>query len=178
MTRLRMILIAAALVVVLVGLAGWYFFIRDDAPPPLTLAAAVATTTTIPPPGPEDPATPAPGPSDTSVTAAPDAAVGDSGDPWTIDHLGTIVGYRIEEELARIGGNTAVGRTSQVTGTLVLENSSISSVSVTVDMTTLESNDGRRDRQLRTRGLQRTTSLRRLSLSTKRLISARCRQSV
>ncbi len=47
-----------------------------------------------------------------------------------------------------------VGRTSQVTGSLVLENSSISSVSVTVDMTTLESDDGRRDRQLRPRGLQ------------------------
>lgn len=154
MTRLRIVLvIAAALLVVLVGLAGWYFFIRDDAPPPLTLAAAVATTT-IPPPELEAPATAPPGPAEASVTAAPDAAVRDSGDPWTIDQLGTIVGYRIEEELARIGGNTAVGRTSQVTGSLVLEDASITEMSVTVDMTTLESDDRRRDRQLRTRGLQ------------------------
>ncbi len=73
---------------------------------------------------------------------------------WTLDPEGSIVGYRIEEELASIGGATAVGRTSEVVGSLSFEGESIVGVDVTVDMTTLQSDRSQRDTQLRTRGLQ------------------------
>jgi polyisoprenoid-binding protein YceI len=98
------------------------------------------------PPGTAAPTTTAPPPA-TTFGPIPSGA-------WNIDQEGTVVGYRIAEELASIGGATAVGRTSEVTGTLVLDGAAITEVSVAVDMTSLASNDNRRDRQLRTRGLQ------------------------
>lgn len=84
---------------------------------------------------------------------------------WTVDttsgSLGdatsTFAGYRIQEELGGVGANTAVGRTKDVTGTLMIDGTVITSLSVEVDMTTLASDDDRRDGQLRTRGLETDT---------------------
>ena len=70
------------------------------------------------------------------------------------DGTSTFAGYRIEEELGGVGANTAVGRTQDVTGSLVIEGTSITALSVEVDMTTLASDDDRRDDQLRMRGLE------------------------
>ena len=167
MTRRRAMWIgSAAIVVLVVGIAGWYFLIRDDAPPPLTLESAVTTTTqstsaavtSASPVEPSiDPTT------NSSVTTAEqtdgsdvpsDPGADGTSDLWLIDQTGTVVGYRIEEELAGIGGNTAVGRTSVVIGTLVLSGTMIESVDVAVDMTTLESDDSRRDAQMQRRGLE------------------------
>ena len=166
-SRARIILVAAMIGVVLVAVGGWYFFVRDDAPPPLTLESAVATTTGAPTPtatggapttaaaaSPTVPATSEP-PATTSTVPTPSPTdPPDADGTWGIDPENTIVGYRIEEELAGIGGQTAVGRTSVVTGSLGLVGAEITAVMVTVDMTTLVSDDNRRDRQLRTRGLQ------------------------
>ena len=57
-------------------------------------------------------------------------------------------------QLAGIGTNTAVGRTSEVTGRFRLSGSVVDVVTVTIDMSTLVSDDSRRDRELRTRGLE------------------------
>jgi polyisoprenoid-binding protein YceI len=81
---------------------------------------------------------------------------------WTIDStsgsLGdgtaTFAGYRINEELAGFGTNTAVGRTQDVTGSMTVDGTTVSALEVTVDMTTLRSDDDRRDGQLSDRGLQ------------------------
>ena len=160
MTRKKMIIIGAAPVAVVVAVAVWFFVLRDNAPPPLTLDAAVASATTAipttaagPPSTVDSPAT-SDAPAPTTLLGAPVAASG----PWTIDPdpEATIVGYRIQEELAGFGGNTAVGRTSEVTGRLVLDGASIDVVEVTVDMKTLVSDDRRRDSQMRSRGLQTT----------------------
>jgi polyisoprenoid-binding protein YceI len=81
---------------------------------------------------------------------------------WTIDPetgsledgTSTFAGYRIEEELGGIGTNTAVGRTRNISGTLNVEGTQVTSLEVTVDMTTLASDDERRDGQLADRGLE------------------------
>ena len=159
-TRKRMMTTAAAAVAVVVAVGAWYVLIRDNAPPPLALDDVVATATTAvpnptPTPAPGSESTPTPGlPSPTDAPGSL-ASVASNG-PWAIDPTGTIVGYRIEEEIAGFGGNTAVGRTSEVTGGLVFDGASIDAVEVTVDMTTLVSSDSRRDSQMRSRGLQTT----------------------
>jgi polyisoprenoid-binding protein YceI len=66
-------------------------------------------------------------------------------------------GHRIQEELGGVGANTAVGRTRNVTGTLVIDDASITSLSVEVGTTALRSDDDRRDGRLRMRGLQTDT---------------------
>lgn len=95
----------------------------------------------------------------------PGAAGGSAEGTWTVDATSgslddgtsTFAGYRIEEELGGVGANTAVGRTRDVRGTLVVDGTSITSLSVEVDMTTLASDDDRRDGQLRSRGLETDT---------------------
>jgi polyisoprenoid-binding protein YceI len=76
---------------------------------------------------------------------------------WSVNSsLGSIddfssswVGYRVQEQLAGIGGHTAVGRTPNVTGTMTLSGSKVSAVSVAADLTTLVSDSPQRDDQLR-----------------------------
>jgi polyisoprenoid-binding protein YceI len=84
---------------------------------------------------------------------------------WTIDtesgsfenFTSTFAGYRVEEELAGFGANTAVGRTPDVSGSMEIEGMAITAVSIEVDLTTLTSDDDRRDNAIRTRGLETTT---------------------
>lgn len=64
------------------------------------------------------------------------------------DFSGSFVGYRINEQLANIGANTAVGRTPDVTGSLVVDGSTITSVDISADLSSLQSDDQRRDGQV------------------------------
>ena len=81
---------------------------------------------------------------------------------WTIDATSgslaegtsSFAGYRVKEELAGTGANTAVGRTQNVSGSMTIDGTAITAMQVTVDMTTLQSDDNRRDERLRTDGLQ------------------------
>ena len=61
------------------------------------------------------------------------------------DATGSFAGFRVDEELARIGAFTAVGRTGDVSGTLVIAGESVTSVEIEVDLTTLRTDDSRRD---------------------------------
>jgi polyisoprenoid-binding protein YceI len=84
---------------------------------------------------------------------------------WTVDtsigsfsdFTSSFVGYRVAEQLANVGATTAVGRTPKVTGTLTLSGSTISAVTVTADLTALQSDRPPRDRQLHTQALQTDT---------------------
>ena len=67
---------------------------------------------------------------------------------------GTWAGYRFDEELVGIGGNTAVGRTPEVSGTMTVADGAVTAVDVEVDLTTLDSDSDRRDGALRSRGLE------------------------
>jgi polyisoprenoid-binding protein YceI len=134
-------IVVAAIVVV--GAVAALRFLGGDEPPPAALSS----------------------PSASDEAAATDPAAGGSGSAdgsWTIDAesgsladaTSTFAGYRIEEELGTVGTNTAVGRTQDVSGSMTVEGTAITAMSVEVDMTTLRSDDDRRDDQLSMRGLE------------------------
>lgn len=146
----------AAIAAVVLG--GWWFFIRGDEPPPVSLAdaiASVAPTATAT----GDVST---GTSEASSTqAATAAAAGAEADSldgtWTVDASQSFLGYRIDEELARIGSKTAVGRTSTIEGALKFDGSAITTVSITANLRDLKSDDSRRDGQLQRQALATNT---------------------
>lgn len=122
----------------------WYVFLRPNGP-----AAVGESQVPLP-----------------SVAASPTASA--PIDPnqitgaWTVntsigsftDFTSSFVGYRVQEELAGIGGQTAVGRTPDVSGSLTIEETTVTSARVTADLTTLQSDDDRRDGQLRRQALE------------------------
>ena len=73
----------------------------------------------------------------------------DSGSFTFEEASGSFVGFRIKEELARIGKITDVGRTGEVDGELRIGAGDLQSVSVSADLSTLITNDSRRDRAAR-----------------------------
>jgi polyisoprenoid-binding protein YceI len=122
-------------VVVLVSAGTWVYLhvIRDPAPARLTLDAGSTTT---------------PASSTTTTTSA--AAVGDGVDGgWTVA-AGSQAGYRVPEVLNGQDA-AAVGRTSDVTGSLTIAGTKATAASFTVDMTTVASDEPRRDNQFRGR---------------------------
>jgi polyisoprenoid-binding protein YceI len=143
----RTVWVAAGAVVVLgvAALAGWWFLVRDDAPPAADIDAAGETLDEAATPGTGDAS------SDTAVdgTWSVDRSVGSFA-----DFSGTWAGYRFDEELAGIGGNTAVGRTPDVSGSMTVADGAVTAVDVEVDLTTLDSDSDRRDGALRSRGLE------------------------
>ena len=92
-------------------------------------------------------------PSSTPV-AAPTEPGGLAG-TWVLSSQGdSFLGYRVREELARLGFNTAVGRTSAVTGSLTYDGQAITALTVVADMTQLVSDDPRREKHLRGKSLE------------------------
>lgn len=104
-------------------------FVRSDPPERLSLNAA--------------------GPATTAATAATSATAGTSASgmdgTWTVT-TGSQAGYRVKEVLFGQSG-TAVGRTSDVSGTFVIEGTVVTKGEFTVDMTTVRSDESRRDDQ-------------------------------
>ena len=143
-----------------VGLAAvWFIFLRSDNPAPVSLEDAVeaATETTVDGsptstvPEIEDEPLPESA-EDTGSVDLPDAGLDGT---WSIlSGADSFAGYRVGEELAGIGVTEAVGRTRGVTGTLELEGSTLTAVSVEVDMTSLRSDDDRRDGAMSRQALQ------------------------
>jgi polyisoprenoid-binding protein YceI len=70
------------------------------------------------------------------------------------DFSSSWVGYRVDETLAGNRANTAVGRTPDVTGSLVLSGTQITSVEVRASTQTVQSDDSRRDGQLHRQALE------------------------
>lgn len=157
--------IGALLAIAVVG--GWYLFLRDDAPPAVNLADAVAAAATAETveagtetaePSHEATAEPAPsGTPDASTIATPTPTPG-SLDVSEVGLVGewalaadaeSFVGYRVQEELARIGAATAVGRSSDLSASLSFEGTTITAVEVEANLGALQSDDNRRDRALR-----------------------------
>ena len=150
--------------IVVLGLAGaglWYLFFRPAGPAPVALGEAptqAPATSSAAPAATDAPAT------DGAQTADPGSTAVAAGDgitgTWTIDpsvgsfsdFSGTFVGYRVQETLASIGAQTAVGRTPDVTGTVTADGTTITAAEITADLTTLQSDDPRRDGQLSRQG--------------------------
>lgn len=119
--------------------------------------------------------TPSPAPTATaSVTAEPGTTTGPGTTPggnggeagldgtWTVDpsvgsfadFSNSFVGYRVREELVGIGATEAVGRTPDVAGTVTVVDGVVTEGSFAADLTTLRSDETRRDGQLRTQALE------------------------
>ena len=142
-----------------VGIAAvWFFFLRSDNPAPVSLEEAVEAATEST--GDGSPTSTVPEAVDESLPESSDTGSGDLPDAgldgtWSVlSGADSFAGYRVGEELVGIGVTEAVGRTSEVTGTLELEGSILTAVSVEVDMTSLRSDDDRRDGAMSRQALQ------------------------
>ena len=88
--------------------------------------------------------------SDTTVnSSAPTISLDDPSGTWQVTNTSQ-VGYRVDEVL--FGQNvTAVGRTNAVTGSLVIDDGVVASGQFVVDMTTVKSDEPKRDAQFESR---------------------------
>lgn len=157
-------LLGSAVIVVLVAVGGlaWWLGYFSDAPEEATVAAAAeaaqeaaeATTTTEVES--EDPAVDTTASDSTTTSEAATVAADGIDGTWTVvpNETATFVGYRINEVLSTIGEFEVVGRTPDVTGTLTAQGSTIQSVDVTADMTTLSTDNSGRDGQMRRQALE------------------------
>jgi polyisoprenoid-binding protein YceI len=98
-------------------------------------------------------------PAATGVAAStePGAETGVAGE-WQVA-TDSVAGYRVRERLANLPAESdAVGRTSDVTGSVTVEENGdgarLTAGTLTVDTTTIQSDEGRRDNRLRSEGLQ------------------------
>jgi polyisoprenoid-binding protein YceI len=118
------------IVAVAVALVGgpyvYIHFIEGKAPPPLTLATPSVTS------------------SADGATSSGQAA-GASDGTWNVSS-GSLVGYRVNEVLFG-QSNVAVGRASGITGSITVNGTTITAGSFKVDMTTVGSDQSRRDGQ-------------------------------
>ncbi len=137
-------LLVLGVVAVAAGLV-WYTRFLNHTPPEVSLRQAVTILS----------GGSAPTAADATGTQAGTVQVGSLAGTWTVVGNGaSFVGYRVAEELARIGSATAVGRTSSVSGTLTFDGKAITDVQVTADLTTLQSDQAMRDNALRTQALE------------------------
>lgn len=148
--------------VVAVGVGAYLAYdnvLRGDAAAPLALpsASAAAGAATSDPAPSVDPAASA-----TAATEGSSAPVtgsdGDVAGTWTLVE-GSEAGYRVREQLANLPAESdAVGRTSDVSGSITLvaagDAAQLTEGSITVDTTTIASDEGRRDNRMRSEGLQ------------------------
>jgi polyisoprenoid-binding protein YceI len=128
-------LLAALAVVVVLAIAGPFIYIHffnGSTPAALSLKNQPSSTASA--------STAA-----TSTATASTAAAGPVAGSWTVGS-GSIVGYRVNEVL--LGQNaTAVGRTSSVTGHLVIAGTTVNTASFSVPMATVHSDKSQRDAQ-------------------------------
>ncbi len=134
-----------AVIVVGAAFAGWYIFWKSDPKPPAAIKETPLQTQ-----------------APTSTTAGRDAS-DTSASTSTLDGTYTVepgnsdnfVGYRVTEKLfANISETTATGRTDDVTGTLTINSTTVSDVTVNADLRGLESDNGFRDGRIRSSGLE------------------------
>lgn len=141
---MKKLLVAIVAVVVVAAAGFWFFVVRDDPPEELSLTETDAG-------------------SDGTGT---DAVELDA--TWTVEPGDpTAAGLRIEETFLSGIDNTAVGRTSQVTGSLTIAGTTVTEGSFTADLTELSFSDApagldvaNRSRALQTTGRRPTGSPR------------------
>jgi polyisoprenoid-binding protein YceI len=94
----------------------------------------------------------------TSVSAASSDSPAAAAGTWTVAS-GSVAGYRVREQLASFAApSDAVGRTSAITGTFTLTQSTsgygVTAASFSVDVTKLTSDQSRRDQRIHSQGLE------------------------
>lgn len=151
--------IGAVVLVIVAVTAGPFIYInwiKEDAPPEFTLAPADPVDTAATTAAPAD--STAPDGTTASTTAATSETTGATGTTTGVDGTwsigtGSEVGYRVVEVL--FGQDTeGVGRTSSITGSIDIAGTQVTTGSFEVDMTTVTSDESRRDGQFNGRLLQ------------------------
>jgi polyisoprenoid-binding protein YceI len=130
MGRRARIVVLAVVGIVVVLVAGGYAVLAltgDDAPPPPRLQG---------PP------------------ARQGAAPAGAGRWHPVAPAGSFVGYRVDERYLGVGVRTAVGRTSAVTGSVTVDGDRVEGADLRADMTTVHSDQARRDDALRSRAIE------------------------
>jgi polyisoprenoid-binding protein YceI len=138
-------------VVVLAAVAVWFLWFKDDAPDAVTTDAANEQLDQDLAGDDES------GADDDGADENGDAVDGIDG-TWVVDDeigefdfetaSGSFAGFRVAEELT-VGEVTAVGRSGNVSGTVVIDDGTLTSAEVAVDMTSIVSNDSRRENAIR-----------------------------
>jgi polyisoprenoid-binding protein YceI len=159
---LRIGVAGIVLAIVAAGAFGlWYIFLRPSGPAAVGDAALVVPSKAA--------ATSSAGASSaatsSSASSSSDSLSGGIDGTWNVDtSIGSFsdfsdsfVGYRVQEQLANIGGNTAVGRTPAVSGSLMIAGTKVTATTIQADLTGLQSDDNRRDGQLSHQGLETST---------------------
>jgi polyisoprenoid-binding protein YceI len=114
----------------------FFHFIEGKAPAPLALTTPSSASST------------------TATTTSSQASGGTDG-AWTVSG-DSLVGYRVKETLFG-QSNEAVGRTSTISGSMTVSGTTITTASFTVDMTTVTSDESRRDGQFNGRIMEAST---------------------
>jgi polyisoprenoid-binding protein YceI len=126
--------IAALIVVVVAVPYAFIHFVQGTAPAPLALSATSSAS---------------------SPAQASGAGNGMTDGTWKLQGS-SIVGYRVDEVLFG-QSHTAVGRTTSITGSLTSAGKTVTDATFTVDMTTVTSDDDRRDEQFQGRIMETST---------------------
>lgn len=140
--RRRLPFVIAGVVAVLAVLAGlfWFFAIRDTSPDKFSLEEAVD--------GLDDG-------SDATTASDDDAELETVEGAWSVASSAgpggapSEAGYRVNEELVDIGAKTVVGRTDDVVGALTIEGTTVTEVTMTVDMESIATDSAQRDGRYR-----------------------------
>ena len=150
MTSRKKIWLTLSLVLLIVGLSGAYGIWRiiSNAPSVVTLEDAVATL-----------AQTEKSSDNTAMSSGDPAESAKASGEWVIDNTsgnftfedasGSFVGFRVDEKLVGIGSVTAVGRTDVVSGKLVINGNLLVETVIEADLSTIVTNDSRRDRAAR-----------------------------
>jgi len=125
-------LLAAIVVLVVLAVAGPFIYIHFINRAPAALSLPTGST----------PASTASGTAGSTASASA-VASGPVAGTWTVGS-GSVVGYRVNEVLLGQSG-TAVGRTTSVTGHMVIAGTTVTGGSFSVPMATVHSNEGERD---------------------------------
>jgi polyisoprenoid-binding protein YceI len=151
-----LVLAVVALLVVGGGAAAWALFLRGDDVAPLALPSAAPRASAS-----SGTAAGSAGASSAASLPATSAAPVDAASlpgAWTIG-ADSVAGYRVREQLASLSAESdAVGRTSSITGSATIADSSgtltVTAAEFSVDMTSLKSDRDMRDNRLRRDGIE------------------------
>ena len=136
LTRRRALVAAIALVVLiaLAGVAGLVYFFGNKAPGAASIDSAAIVAASA------DPNATAMAGGTLDGTCTVDTSIGSFS-----DYSSSWAGFRVDEVLSNIGNNTAIGRTPYVSGTLMLDGQTLTQARILVDLTTITSDQPRRD---------------------------------
>ena len=147
--RIVVLVVVAAVVLVVVGGYAVLSLTGDDAPPPPRLQG----------------------------TPAQEGAATVADGRWKASS-GGFVGYRVDEEYLGVGVNTAVGRTSAVTGDVTVAGDRVARADLSADMRQVQSDEARRDNTLRHRAIETDRyPTARFTLSAPVAVSARAQRA-